>query len=197
MDVRRITPVLLGLALACSKSSGDDGGAAKADTKARPALDADRAAEAIAAIESAPPEAHPKIASHALRELEAERIPSGLIDALAALEDTPPDMRVKMLAPGLSEADTRALADRLCNGRAWSVFQELEDAAPGQGGVLLWANCELASAKLVDEARAASVDPGHLLVVHLIHAALKEGGGVDDAERRLLETMLRAPPPGP
>ena len=153
-------------------------------------LEAGAAADALASVESGPPEAHPELALRALAKLERERLGRGFADGLALLVDAPDGSRMVALAPVIGEH--LAMIDAVCGGGAEALMSELSMLEEARKAELIGSRCALGKAGLMaDASEAAKADPAVLLMVHAAHARLKSMGELEPSELELLKLALR------
>lgn len=183
---------------ACDQKDGNtenapDKGATKAQTEAEPlpAVDARAAADALAAIASAPEEAQSGLAMKSLVKIEEQRLGKSFVGGWHGVATAPPDMRLQSAAPAISE--NPAMFEAACNPDVSKTFQAIDAAAPEQQMDLLWTTCDLARHGFMTREQAEGADVSAVLLTHMAFVHIQARGGTEPNERKLLERAAQLP----
>ncbi len=152
-----------------------------------PPLNKEAAAAAVAAMESAPPEAAIELAAQGLIAIEKDRLPSSLLKNLDNVLSAPPEHTSELLAEMIF--DNSGLLDNACAVGTDTIMEKLAIEAPEERNRIIWDDCKFEKHGLLTREAALQSGYGGLLIAHMIYARVASAGAVDENERILLVTL--------
>jgi hypothetical protein len=144
--------------------------------------------EAFDELDTLPRELHAQLAAAAMAQLEADRLPSAMVEAFEDAQSVPPSM--------VSHVLMRPFADDEDSLRAWTVAcpagADAIAAYAASGDVVeLFTTCELGRWSLIDGTAAQRLSAGRLILAHAAWGWLVDHHSETELERRVLRVFVQ------